>query len=148
MTVLASLKLTSDTRPTGRIAPVVQRRNRLIAKIWEQMQLASAQEKGVPFELIHARTVKDRDTGERRRIEVPKRIRPWWFVADNGKVCLNVKYGTKVIELAKGKATVEVGALSNLVPVLGKLKSAVESGEMDAQIDAISGALRAGFVKK
>lgn len=148
MTVLASLKLTSDLRPAGRIAPVVQRRNRLLATIWEQMQLADAQEKGVPFELIHSRTVKDRSTGERRRVEVPKRIRPWWFVADNGKVCLNVKYGTKLIELAKGKATIEVGTLSNLVPVLEKLKIAVASGEMDLQIAAISGALRAGFDKK
>ena len=148
MNVLASLKLTSDLRPAGRIAPMVQRRNRLLAKIWEQTQLADAQEKGVPFELMRSRTVKDRNTGERLRVEAPKRIRPWWFVADSGKVCLNVKYGTKLIELAKGKTTIEVGTLSNLVPVLEKLKIAVAAGEMDVQITAISGALRAGFHKK
>lgn len=148
MNALASLKLTAEKRPNARLAPVVQRRNRLIAKIWEQTQLATAQGKGDTFVLTHSRRVKDRDTGEQRSVEVPKRIRPWWFTAENGKVCLNLKYGTKILELTKGKATVEVGQLSNLVAVLDTLKAAVAAGELDAQIDTASGKLRAGFARK
>lgn len=147
MSSLTSLKFVSEARPSH-VVPVVQRRNRLIAKLWEQIQLAKAQQAGTSFAPVHSRTVKNPETGQSVKIEVPKRIKPWWFTAESGKICLNVKYGTKVIEFSKGKSAVEVGALSNVVPVLETISAAVASGEMDAQIDLISGRLRAGFAKK
>ena len=36
---------------------------------------------------------------------------------------------------------------SDLVPTLETLKQAVESGELDAQLEAVSGAVKAGFKK-
>ncbi|MBU3623779.1 hypothetical protein ICN47_08565 [Polynucleobacter sp. AP-Latsch-80-C2] len=60
---------------------------------------------------------------------------------------MSVKYGTKVIELAKGKHSVEVDSAQNLVKALETIKSAVEQGELDAQIETASGALKAGFRK-
>lgn len=147
MTALMSLKFVSEARPSH-VVPIVQRRNRLISKLWEQIQLAKAEQSGTTFAPVYPRAVTNRETGERIKVEMPKRVKPWWFTAENGKVCLNVKYGTKVIEFAKGKSAVEVGAISNLVPVLETLKAAVAAGEMDAQIDLISSRLRAGFVKK
>lgn len=147
MTTLMSLKFVSETRPSH-VVPVVQRRNRLISKIWEQIQLAKAEQSGTKFAPMHSRAVTNRETGERLKVEMPKRVKPWWFTAENGKVCLNVKYGTKVIEFAKGKSAVEVGGMSNLVPVLETLKATVAAGEIDAQIDLISSRLRAGFAKK
>lgn len=147
MTTLISLKFVSEVRPSH-VVPIVQRRNRLISKLWEQIQLAKAEQSGTAFLPTHQRAVTNRETGERIKVEMPKRVKPWWFTAENGKVCLNVKYGTKVIEFAKGKSAVEVGTISNLVPVLETLKAAVAAGEMDAQIDLISSHLRAGFIKK
>jgi len=35
--------------------------------------------------------------------------KPFWFVADNGRVCLQVRYGTRVLELAKGRCTAQAG---------------------------------------
>ena len=58
-----------------------------------------------------------------------------------------VRYGSKVLELARGKNAIELTTGDELVDVLLKLKSAVLAGELDAQIEAASGALRAGFVK-
>jgi nucleoside-diphosphate-sugar epimerase len=49
-------------------------------------------------------------------VETPKRVKPWWFVTDAGKLALSVRYGTKVLELAKGKVAVEVGSEKDLVP--------------------------------
>lgn len=147
MTALMSLKFVSELRPSH-VVPVVQRRNRLISKLWEQIQLAKAEQAGSTFAPMHSRALKNPETGERLKVEMPKRIKPWWFTAENGKVCLNVKYGTKVIEFAKGKSAVEVGAMSNLVPVLETLKAAVAAGEIDAQIELISNRLRAGFSTK
>jgi len=85
------------------------------------------------------------EDGIRRTIEVAKRVKPWWFVADNGKVCINVRYGSKLIELAKGKTAIEVASAEDLIRTLDVIKSAVIEGELDAQIEAASGALRAGF---
>ena len=93
MSNLASLKLVASKKPRS-IAPVLHRRNKLSTKIWEQIQFAKSQQEGKPFAPIKYRTVVDRETGLRRQVELPKRVKPWWFVADNGKVCVSVKYGS------------------------------------------------------
>lgn len=147
MNTLNSLKLVAAKRPSD-IPPVVKRRNRLIAKIWEQTELAKCAQDGKAYAPLRTRTVKDRETGEARRVATPKRVKAWWFTADNGKVCLTVKYGAKVLELAKGKSAIEVGSMAELIPTLDMLKAAVDAGELDAQIDAVSITLRAGFAMK
>ena len=44
-----------------------------------------------------------------KTVQVPKRIKEWWFVADNGKTCVSLRYGAKVISLgAKGVTAVEL----------------------------------------
>ena len=146
MSTLDSLKLTTARKPTH-IPVIVFRRNKLSNKLWEQIQLAKSQIDGTPFVVKKFRTVKDKETGLRRQVEIPKRIREWWFRNDAGKVCVSVKYGTKVIELAKGKHSVEVDSAQNLVKALETIKSAVEQGELDAQIETASGVLRKGFKK-
>jgi len=83
----------------------------------------------------------------RRQVEMPKRVRPWWFVTDTGKLALSVRYGVKVLELAKGKVAVEVGSEKDLVPTLELIKRAVEAGELDAQIEVAAVKLRDGFGK-
>jgi hypothetical protein len=147
MNALINLKLVTTKRPSG-LPAVVQRRNRLIAKIWEQTQLAKAQQEGKTFAPVVVRSVKNVDTGGRATVEITKRVRPWWWTAENGKLCLNVKYGSRVLELAKGKTAVEVGTMAELVPALDTLKAAIAAGELDAQIDAATSTLRSGFIKK
>lgn len=147
MTTLTSLKLVTAKRPSD-VPPVVKRRNRLIAKIWEQTELAKSTLEGKTYAPLHTRKVKDRETGEARRVETPKRIKAWWFTADNGKVCLTVKYGAKVLELAKGKSAIEVGTMAELIPTLDILKAAVDAGELDTQLVTASETLRTGFVTK
>jgi hypothetical protein len=84
------------------------------------------------------RSVKDKYTGERKLVEAIKRVKQWWFVAENGRVCLQVRYGTRVLELAKGKPTIEVGSVAELVPVLETLKKCVDAGELDAPIQVVA----------
>lgn len=91
--------------------------------------------------------MKDRESGEIRHVEAPKRIKACWFIADSGKVFLSVKYGAKILELAKGKSAIEVGDMAELIPTLDMLKAAVAASKLDVQIDAASGSLRAGFAK-
>lgn len=142
--LLDGLKLSTAKKPTH-IPQVVFRRNKLSNQIWLQIQLAKSQIDGKPFVITKFKTAVDRDTGIRKQVEVPKRIREWWFKNEAGKVCVAIKYGTKIIELAKGKTSVEVDNATALIKALEQIKSAVEAGELDGQIELASGALKAGF---
>ncbi len=146
MATLASLKLSGAVKPTH--VPAVQlRRNKLAKRLWEQIELARAQQAGTTFAPTRLRSVRDTETGIRRQVETNKRVKPWWFVGENGKVAVSVRYGTKLLELAKGKWAVEVGAEKELVPVLEVLKTAVLDGELDAAMETASNKLRSAFGK-
>ena len=93
------------------------------------------------------RTVTNKQTGERVTIEAVKRVKEWFWISETGKINLAVRYGSKVLELAKGKNAVELGSGDELIAALHALKAAALAGELDVQIEAASGALKAGFVK-
>jgi hypothetical protein len=90
---------------------------------------------------------KNQKTGESRSVEVMKRVRQMWFVGENGKVCLQLKYGTKIIDIAKGKNAVEVGTADELISALTTLKTAVEAGELDAQLNVAADSVKERFKK-
>ena len=144
MSTLGQLKLTAETKPQH-IAPVQQRRNKLIHRLWEQIELAKSQIEGTSFVVKKYRSIVDRETGLKKQVEVPKRIREWWFKNETGKVCLSIKYGTSVLELAKGKPSIEVASPQDLIKALEMIKQAVALGELDTQIEQASSHLRAGF---
>ncbi len=144
MANLNSLKLTAQQKPTQMTAVQI-RRNKLAKRLWEQMELAKAQQAGVQFTPTKFRTVVDSETGLRKQVETSKRVKAWWFVAENGKLSLCVRYGTRVLELAKGKHAVEVGAEKDLVNVLELIKTAVLAGELDAAILTAADKLKEGF---
>ena len=146
MSALGTLKLVAAKKPQH--LPAIQlRRNKLSNKLWEQIQLAKSQITGQPFVVTRFRSVKDPESGLRQQIEMPKRIRPWWFVTESGKVCVSIRYGSWTLELAKGKPSVEVASADDLVIALETIKQAVEAGELDAQIETASAGLKSGFKK-
>jgi len=66
-------------------------------------------------------------------------------VSETGKVCISIRYGAKLIELAKGKSAVEVSSGEELIKTLELIKRAVEAGELDSQIEIASTKLKEGF---
>ena len=144
MSTLSTLKLVAVKKPSHMPAIVI-RRNKLSSKLWEQIQLAKSQLEGTPFVVMKYRSMVDRETGLRKQVELPKRIKPWWFQSEQGKVCVSVKYGSWTLELAKGKPSVEVANAQDLIKTLETIKSAVEAGELDTQIETASASLRSGF---
>ena len=146
MSTLGQLKLVTAVKPQ-QMPEVVKRRYKLGNKLWEQIQLARSQFLNEPFSLTKMKTVKNTATGISETIAVNKRIRPWWFNSDTGSLCFSIKYGTKTIELAKGKPSIEVTTKEELISTLELVKLAVEAGELDQQIDQASGALRSNFKK-
>ena len=143
MALLASLKLTAAKKPQQQ-SPVLQRRNKMSKRLWEQIELAKAEQAGDTFTVKRLKSVRNAE-GVRQSLEVGQRVRPWWFIGDSGKICLNIRYGSKVIQLAKDKTTIELASKNELVPTLEMVKTAIEAGELDQEIETASGNLRLGF---
>ena len=145
MATLASLKLVAAKKPSQQ-SPAAHRRNKLSSKILEQIQLARAHSTGQSYAPTKTKMATNAE-GERVAITVPKRIKPWWFTDTNGKVCVAIRYGAKIIELAKGKSAIEVASSEALIEALETVNSAVLGGELDAQLESASVKLRDGFTK-
>jgi hypothetical protein len=72
---------------------------------------------------------------------VAKKVRTWWWKNEAGKVNLVVRYGARVIELAKDKNSIELENEAAILPTLELIKQAVEAGELDSAITAVSKAV-------
>jgi len=146
MSAFSGLKLISVKRPQNMV-PAVMRRSKLAGQLGEQIELARAQAAGGVYAPLRMRTVTDKGTGLRSTVQLAKRVKQWWFTADTGRICLQVRYGTRILDLKKNMNSIDVGSTAELLGVLEVVKLAVEEGELDAQIDAASAAVRARFAK-
>ena len=144
-TQLSSLKITNVTRQIKTDTNEF-RRTKLIKKIEEQISLATAQKNGELFTVKRLKNVKDEASGTTSQVEVSKRINAW-FWTDNNKTYLQIKYGTKVLELQKGKNTIETASHDDLVKTLGIVRTCIANGELDAVIEAASVKVRERFGK-
>ena len=142
MSTLNTLKLVAAKQQREN-NPVVQRRQKLLLKLDEQIALAAAKAAGTVYTAMRSKRVKDAN-GNVSVTQQPKRVKAWFWTVDGGKVCVAVKYGNKVVELARGRTAVETTA-AELAATLAVLRKAVESGEIDAQIEAVSAGVRRGF---
>ena len=85
---------------------------------------------------------------EQMQVETAKRFRQWWWAGDNGKTCLAIRYGAKPLALnSKGANAIELDSRDDLLNTLKLIKDAVLAGELDSQIEAVSGAVKSSFKK-
>ena len=145
MTVIAKLKLVSSKRERT-TSPIVVRRTKLHAKLNEQLELATANKEGRVYAPKRIKTVTNAD-GNRVSVESVKRVKEWFWTGAGNKINLSVRYGSKTLELAKGKNAIELGTSDELIATLSALKEAVLAGELDEAINSASDKLRAGFGK-
>ena len=147
MTVLSALKLVSATR-TRTVDPVQQSRSKLVEKLNEQLNIAQAKLNGRAYAPTKLRTVTDTATGERKTVEVSKRVREWFWNGDAGVINMCVKYGATTLYLNKKNATaIQVGGMQELVDVIKSLITATIAGEFDDAIANAKQATREGFGK-
>ena len=147
MSGLSALKLVQAKREKGN-SPQHARRQKLSTKLAEQIQLAKAQQSGAEFSPVRVRTVKDEATGQSRKVEVPKKIKPWWWTDDTGKLCITVRYGARTLEIVEGKNAIETDSIADVIASLQVIRSAVDAGELDRRIDAVMGQVKAGLAKQ
>jgi hypothetical protein len=140
---LQGLKLISAKRKTA-LSPIQHRRNKLMGRIDEQIDLAQATLEQRIYVKQRHRSVKD-EHGIRSTIATQVRVKQWWFEQEGGKLALFIRYGSKIIALSPKSNAVECAALTDVLQALKVVKAAVEAGELDAQITAASEKLREGF---
>jgi hypothetical protein len=119
------------------VSPEQHRRNKCVVKIAEQIEIAEAELAGKTYERMKKAWVTDAN-GERKRVERPARIKKWWSKDAAGNAFLRIFYGSKPIELQKGKIAIEVGAIEKLPVVLKAVKEAIVAGELDSEIGLIA----------
>jgi hypothetical protein len=147
MAVLSNLKLVASKKHLT-VSPVVHRRNKLVNKLHEQIELCEAQKAGNIYAPKRLKTFTNKQTGERMTAEVVKRVKEWFWIGDNGKINLSVKYGAKTLPLnKKGANAIELASGDELIATLKSLKAAVLDGELDDAISEVSEATRARFIK-
>ena len=147
MSGLNALKLVQAKREKGN-SPQHARRQKLSTKLAEQIQLAKAQQSGAEFSPVRVRTIKDEATGQSRKVEVPKKIKPWWWTDEKGKLCITVRYGARTLEIVEGKNAIETDNIADVITSLQVIRTAVDSGELDSRIEAISSLVKSSFDKE
>ncbi len=118
----------------ARMTPQEQRREKLVAKIEEQLALARAQSEGKRYVVTKPSWSRD-ENGNKIRVQREKIVRPWWWPEGQG-LTLVVRYGARPIELSKGKRAIQIEHVPMLPGVLNTLVLATRSGELDGAIDA------------
>ena len=147
MSTLNTLKLVASKKHAT-VSPVVQRRNKLVSKLQEQIEMCEAKKAGQNYAPKKLKTFTNKQTGERMTAEVTKRVKEWFWINDAGKINLAIKYGAKTLSLnKKGANAIELATGDELINTLKSIKVAVLNGELDDAITEVSNATKAAFGK-
>ena len=129
MSSLNTLKVVELVKETNS-NPALNRRKKLAKKIDEQIRVAT----DATYQPTVVKWIKT-DEGD-KKVEQPKRLKRWWHTNSEGKTILTIRYGSKSLELQKGKCAIELASEDDIASTLELVKSAVLNGELDAQIEA------------
>jgi hypothetical protein len=117
-----SLALVPVNKPKT-MNPVVQRRTRLLKSIRRQQALVISYKSG---EATH---------------------RTWFWINEDGKIYLQIKYGKVALELSKGKFAIHCTSLDDISSNLAIVENLVNRGEFDLMLTKISKEIRLKFTK-
>lgn len=132
--ILSSFNL-SKSQKQRTVDKTTQRRTKLLAKLDEQILVAQAALKDEEYFGVKAVSETDED-GNKTSTTAQKRVRKWFYTNDGDEWYLEVKYGNRILQLAKDKTAIVVGALDNMVAVITQVKEAVLANELDNAIEA------------
>ena len=119
-----SNRVIAAARPRRTIDSLEYRRNKLIANLEEQVELANRALQDKPLTLRRKRG--------HRLIDVRPRL--WWKIDQNGNVGTEIRYNKVALNLVGRGTTIEVGPLRKLPSVYRTLIKAVRAGELDQAI--------------
>ena len=117
-----ALALVPVTKPKT-LNPVVQRRTRLLKSIRRQQTMVQSYKAG------------------------EKTQRTWFWMNEEGKIYLQIKYGKLSLELSKGKFAIQCGSLDDVASNLQIVETLVNKGEFDVMLTSVSKEIRSKFEK-
>ena len=129
MSYLAKLNLKSVQRLVQK-DPVIMRRDKLIAGIAEQKLVLDAAGRGESY-ITKIKRWRADGNGDKALVEVPKRVRPWFFQQDNGWY-VQCRYGARILNINGKSNAVFVAKQEEVAQVLDALRAAAEAGELDS----------------
>ena len=145
MNFLTSLKVAAATR-TANVDAIGTKRSKFAAQVQQQIAMLEAEKAGTQYTVTKQVQVTDASTGATVYKDVAKRLKEWHFT-QNGKLYRQFYYGNKVIALGKKGNAVECANKDELLRTLGNALAAIDAGEFDDHIAAVSKATRAAFAK-
>jgi len=122
MKINQSLKLVSMIKPEHN-NPIINRREKLLSSINRQIE-----------------SIKRYKQGEKVR-------GLWFWIDDKGTMFLPIKYGKTVLELDKGKYSIECSTVDEMECSLETVKSLTRRGSFDDILKTTSDILRSNFLK-
>lgn len=143
MSVLKTLKLVA-AKPAVIVSPKDRGRGKLKTFLDEQRALLAAHLEGKPFNATKI-AYQNNEAGQRMKVEAPRHVRKAWFNDATGALFFQIRYGAKPIELAKGMTAIQVEKIEELPALIDSLKTAVDTGELDAVISAAAAERRKNF---
>jgi hypothetical protein len=146
MSLLSSLTIVQSDPKSQRFTGIAATRQKLIDRINDQIALAKAEVLGETFLRKRFRRIRD-SAGDVAEIPSSSRVRPWWSQDQDGSVLLTVKYGSRPLELQKGKTAIRVATPTEIPATLEIVRAAVRAGEFDNQITAAVDSFRQRFKK-
>jgi len=120
------------------VNPIEVKRIKLITRLNEQRAMAQCLLENTEFKAYKDVFIVDDETGEKRKVKRPKRIRPWFYQSAE-KYYFEIKYGTKSLEIQKNKPSISVGNKEELLTVIDTIIDAVRQGFLDAELKAVKG---------
>lgn len=114
------LKFSDKTRPT-KIDPVVQRREKLVSRVDQQIGFV------------------------RQMVEGNRPRATWVWMAEDGIYFLPIKYGKQTIQLQKGMASIECQNLDEVEHALCEIRAMTLAGKLDEQLSQASATIRQKF---
>lgn len=116
--------------------PQEARRQKLIAKLEEQMALAEAEAAGRKHVVLKKAWTRDSD-GNKTLVEREKRIKAWWWETGDA-LTMVVRYGAKPIDLGRGgKRAISVPNIAAVPATIQTVIEAVKMGELDLAIEGV-----------
>jgi hypothetical protein len=112
--------------------PAMKRRAKLLVQLEQQLELAKD-----PNFFVSTQKWQKQEDGSKQLVEKQKRVKKWWVTDMMGNCFFTVRYGSKMLELEKGKSAINVGDKENLVAVIEAVIAAVRAGELDAMLGGI-----------
>ena len=134
MSILAKLELTS-VKKNNNNNPIETRRERLIDKLNEQIEVFKALKSGKEYTKTKRQTVFD-DEGNRQTQEVEQKVKAWFFEQDSGWY-VQCRYRSRLLNIYHRHNAVFVKNFNDVGEVLSKFIQATKDGELDKSIASV-----------